>query len=310
MACFKPLNAWQANNPRQDGKKGIYFSAPTNFLAYTFLKLPCGQCVGCKMERSRQWAIRCLNEASLYSENSFITLTYSPEFLPSPPSINIHHFQKFLKRLRISNSNKTIRFYHAAEYGTLSKRPHYHAIIFNHDFEDKILFSNKRGTKLYTSETLKKLWPYGYSSVGSVTFQSAAYVARYLMKKITGDAALDHYQYIDDITGEIHQLTPEKTTMSLKPGIGADWFKKYKDDVYPHDYIIINNQKMRPPKYYDGLYEILEPEELLSIKEKRLEKSLEQAQDSTPARLAVREKIQNIRLKKLPRNLNELELEQ
>lgn len=207
-----------------------------------------------------------------------------------------------MKRLR-KQYGPNIRYYHCGEYGAKTQRPHYHAILFNHDFKDKVLFTTNNSNNLYTSEELKKLWPYGYSSIGDVTFQSAAYVARYILKKITGPNAKEHYQTINKTTGQITYRKPEYTTMSRRPGIGKPWLEKYKTDVYPFDLIVINGVKMKPPKYYDKQYEIDNPTEYKKLRSKRKQKGARIAHNNTTDRLAVREEIQERRLEKLPRNL-------
>ncbi len=186
MACFGPLKGWPSKKLTPSGKRQVVFNISQ---AYTDrpVNIPCGQCIGCRLDKSKQWAIRCVHEASLYDNNSFITLTYNTEHLPEDRSLEVRVFQLFMKRLRKRFGTK-IRFYACGEYGDQNGRPHYHACLFNHDFQDKKLW--KRGKDpsldLYRSADLEKLWPYGYSSIGEVTFQSAAYVARYIMKKITG----------------------------------------------------------------------------------------------------------------------------
>ncbi|AXL14693.1 replication initiator protein [Microviridae sp.] len=298
VPCYAPLKAFRAIEPGPNGKYGITFNARHGYQDRP-LALPCGQCVGCRLERSRQWAIRCTHEASLYEENCFITLTYDDEHLPKNRSVDVRPLQLFLKRLRKHYPHK-IRFYACGEYGELHQRPHYHAILFNHDFPDKVLWKMTNDLPLYNSPTLKKLWPYGHSSVGTVTWNSAAYVARYVMKKVTGEQANDHYQWIDE-NGEIHQRKPEFTTMSRRPGIGKTWLEKYASDVYPNDTVIMNGKKMRPPKYYDQQFEQEEPLPFKKIKAKRKTATRTHAANNTPARLKVREKVQITRLNQLPR---------
>jgi hypothetical protein len=101
------------------------------------LELPCGQCIGCRLERSRQWAMRCLHESSLYDRNAFVTLTYDDEHLPPGGSLNYPDFQRFMKRLR-KNSKSPIRFYMGGEYGESTLRPHFHVCLFGYDFPDKV----------------------------------------------------------------------------------------------------------------------------------------------------------------------------
>lgn len=302
MPCYCPLKGYRSKNLSEKGRRPIVFSLSE---AYTDLpvKIPCGQCIGCRLEKSRQWAIRCLHEASLYPDNCFLTLTYDENNLPPKGEVVLRHFQLFMKRLRKQYGNN-IRYYHCGEYGAKLGRPHYHAIIFNHDFKDKVLLTIKNSHSLYTSKALEQLWPFGYSSIGDVTFQSAAYVARYILKKITGPQAKEHYQTIDKTTGQITYRKPEYTTMSRRPGIGKGWLEKYKTDVYPFDLIVVNGIKMKPPKFYDLQHEIDNPKEYKEIRIKRKQQGARQAPNNTPERLAIREEIRERKLEKLPRNLD------
>lgn len=238
----------------------------------------------------------------MHEENCFITLTYNEEHLPANKSLDVREFQLFMKRLRKKYEPKKIRFYACGEYGDNLGRPHYHACLFGHDFEDKKIWrETKNKDPLYRSHELEKLWPYGYSSVGEVTFQSAAYVARYLMKKMNGQIAEDHYKWIDE-NGEIIKLVPEFTVMSRKPGIGKNWLVKFASDVYPDDFIIMNGKKMRPPRFYDLNYQIEEPAEIERLKKARKKNLRKHAANNTPERLAVRERIHQKKAELLKRN--------
>lgn len=301
MACYHPLKGYRSSELTKNGKRKIVFNRNQGF-ADLPVTVPCGQCIGCRLERSRQWAIRCHHEASLYENNSFITLTYADEHLPQNGSLDLDAQQKFFKRLR-KKYGSGIRFYACGEYGSKFGRPHYHACLFNHDFADKILWKITNDVPLYRSSSLEELWPYGHSSVGNVTFQSAAYVARYILKKITGEHADNHYTHMDE-HGEIHDRKPEYTTMSRRPGIGKKWLEKYSTDVYPDDFIVLGGKKYRPPKYYDAQYELTEPDILKNIKRKRKLSTKAHAQNNTPERLAVRETVQKAKLKLLPRELS------
>jgi hypothetical protein len=192
----------------------------------------------------------------------------------------------------------------AGEYGENFGRPHFHACIFGHDFYDKKLWKRTpSGSLLYRSEHLETLWPFGYSSVGDVNFESAAYVARYIMKKVTGKKAHEHYEQIDDDSGEIVKRVPEFNKMSLKPGIGAEWYKKFKSDVYPHDYVIVRGKKMKPPKAYDKMYKKDNPyeyDELLYNREKNAKLNPD---NHDPKRLDAKRQILESRLSLLKRNL-------
>lgn len=207
-----------------------------------------------------------------------------------------------MKRLRW-HFGAGIRFFHCGEYGEQFARPHYHALIFGVDFEDKSLFKIQNGSRLYVSPTLTKLWGKGHCSIGDVTFQSAGYVARYVTKKITGDAAKDHYWTDPDENGEIFKLAQEYTTQSRRPGIAYDWYYKFKEDIYPHDNIVIDGRHFPVPRYYDKLLEKDDPDLFEQIKLKRQENMKEKAEDNTPERLAVKHFCLTQRKKRLIRPL-------
>lgn len=266
------------------------------------LQLPCGQCVGCRLERSRQWAVRVMHEASLHQDNCFVTLTYDDEHCPPDGGLHHRHFQLFLKRLRKHFSDRNIRYYMCGEYGGNFGRPHFHAILFNCNFADYSLWrKSTSGASLYRSATLERLWPYGYSSIGAVTFESAAYTARYIMKKQTGFGSASKYETLDESTGEIFSRRPEYNRMSLKPGIGADWFKKYSSDVFPHDRVVRDGVESKPPRYYDKLFKAVDPDAFNLIKDKRFLDMSDAYKDNTPQRLVAKEIVASAKLSKLKR---------
>jgi len=243
-----------------------------------------------------------MHEASLYQDNCFITLTYDDKHLPKDGSLHVHHYQNFMKRFRKKYAHKTIRFFHCGEYGDQTKRPHYHACIFNHDFTDRVPHSCTNGITVDESSDLNSLWPFGFTTVGNLTFESAAYTARYIMKKINGAAAQEHYERISFETGEVYQIKPEYTTMSRRPGIGADWYKKFKDNTYPQDAIYMRNQLMKPPKFYDSRLELTDPDLLETVKENRKIQARKHKKDNTPERLAQREIVKKAQTNLLKRN--------
>lgn len=294
MACYSPLTGYRSRYVEPSGKRRIVFSSADGYLDLP-VTVPCGQCIGCRLERSRQWAIRCLHEAQLHKENCFITLTYDNKNLPADGSLHLPDFQKFMKRLRKQYDHRSVRFFHCGEYGDRLGRPHYHAILFGLDFADKQLFMvSPSGETLYRSVILERLWPFGYSTIGNVTFESAAYVARYIMKKVTGEKAEEHYQ----------GRTPEYTTMSRRPGIAAGWLEKYQDDVYPADEVVVRGKRMRPPKFYDTRYEIAEPERFELLKARRRQTAAKHKADNTLERLAVKETVKKAQLTRLKRSLS------
>lgn len=284
MACFHPLTAYKLENGQ------ISFNEKGKILQE--LSLPCGGCIGCRLERSRSWAIRCIHEAALHTENCFITLTYDEEH--HEPSLYYPHFQKFLRSLRKATKKK-IRFYMCGEYGDLNGRPHFHACLFGYRPKDLEIFKQSSpGEYIYTSATLQKHWPYGYSSVGNVTLESAAYIARYIFKKQTGKNASDHYQACDSRTGELTPISPEFNRMSLKPGIGMPWLQKYQSDIYPIGTLIHDGIKMKPPKYYDKYFKKLNPDQHEELIHGRLINF--NYEDNTVPRLSDREQYTKAKL--------------
>lgn len=273
MDCYHPLRAWQR------GAAAPVFSCPPG-TGYRVLSLPCGQCVGCRLAHSREWAVRCVHESKLHAENCMLTLTYSDGCLPADLSLNHSHFQLFMKRFREKVAPARIRFYMCGEYGEKGSRPHYHAIVFGFNPIDRVYFrTSDAGFKAYTSVIMDDLWKLGRVYVGDVSFESAAYVARYVMKKVGSDGAMR--QILDVTTGEIIFREHEYSRMSLKPGIGALWFDKFMTDVFPHDRVVVRGSKLRVPKYYDKLFAVEHPEELSLIKIARMARA-----DREAARLA------------------------
>jgi uncharacterized protein YlaI len=257
------------------------------------------------MDRAKMWAIRCMHEASMHEKNCFITLTFNDDHLPMDGSLNYRDFQLFMKRLRKRFPNRNIRFYMCGEYGERDARPHFHALLFNFDFEDRTVWKKtESGSIIYRSAALEELWSFGYSSIGDVTLQSAGYVARYVMKKMTGDFAKRWYERVNPHTGELTRLTPEFNRMSLKPGIAQAWFDKFYADVYPQDAVVLEGgRKMKPPKFYDLKYEKLDPYRYEEVKMERVLRALSRPRDDSPERLAVKEEVLAAQIKKLERSL-------
>ena len=295
VACFHPLQAWQCT----DGSIVFQDNLRKNDVSHR-LQLPCGQCTGCRIDRSKAWALRCMQELRAHDKSCFLTLTYDQDHLPDNGSLDHSHFQKFFKRLRQHVSPLKPRYFMCGEYGSLRGRPHFHAIVFGIDFDDKTVWRKSgSGLVLYRSPSLEQLWPFGHSSIGDVTWESAAYVARYCMKKTTG--AMASFVYTDSETGEIFK--PEYARMSLKPGIGASFYENYTSDIYPHDRIIYKGAKHPVPRYYDKMHEKRSPDDMEAIKFERQLDALTRTHDNTPERLQVREKVLQASLSSLKRSI-------
>ncbi len=310
MPCYSPLKGWKNDEGGLTFKKSEGKSQ---------MEVACGQCLGCRLDRSRVWAMRISHEASLYQHsngNSFITLTYDNEHVPQDGSLDKTHFQKFMKRLRKSTAQK-IKFYHCGEYGNQCKhgidltrtlcplcnlgRPHYHACLFNKEFSDLTPYETQGDITRTTSPELEQIWGKGVVDVGKLEFQSAAYVARYIMKKITGEPAKDHYQNINPY-GEIIKVEPEYSTMSN--GIGRDWYEKYKDDCFPSDETPVPGQGVIPkvPRYYADLLKESDPQMHDRVKAIRQTYRNENMEEYTPERLMAKYKVKKAQTTNLTRD--------
>lgn len=293
MACYHPVPAWYSKKVNETGKRGIVFNLSDGFVDKP-LQVPCGTCVGCKLERARQWAVRCMHEAKCHENNLFVTLTYDDKNLKLTkeglPTLYPDDWVQFMYRLREA-AGPGIRFFQCGEYGDDTQRPHHHALLFDIDFDDRVRHGSSGGKTVYVSRMLESLWRQGQCTIGDVTFESAGYVARYAMKKVVGPAADGYYR------GRVQ----EYLTMSRRPGIGRAWFDKYHRDWYPRDEMVVNGKPCRPPRYYDTLMESSHPRAMRYVKRRRV-KMAESSPDNTGRRLIVREEVKTAAVSTLARN--------
>ena len=275
------------------------------------MSVACGQCLGCREDRSKMWAGRISHEAQLYDDNCFITLTYDDEHMPrlwtgvdAPGTLVKEHFQKFMKRLRKRFYPRKIRYYQCGEYGDKLERPHFHACLFNFRFYDEELLGHNNGNPLFTSEVLQDLWPYGFSTIGDLTFDSAAYVARYCFKKVNGRNHADHYLRVDDY-GVAYWLEPEYATMSRRPGIGKDWYEEFKSDVFPSDDFPVPGKGVykKAPRYYETILASEDPGMHEEVKKVRKQFRAAHGHEYTPERLKAKYICKKDSLSRLKRSL-------
>lgn len=256
--------------PGKDGKQSVrLLKSRFPFPHEAVTPLPCGRCAGCLLDRSRQWAVRLMKEMKIHDRSSFLTLTYDDAHVPLTPcgkqTLVLEDIQLFLKRVRRFCEPRTLRFFQCGEYGSVTARPHHHCILFGEDFSfDRVRIEDTRsGFPQYESAKLTELWGKGRCTVSEVNFDTAAYVARYNLKKFYGKGS--KFQYAG--------RKPEFITMSRRPGIGAGYFEEFKDDIYSHDELIpeIGRPPVVPPRYFDKLLEKQDPELYQVVKKKRLE---------------------------------------
>lgn len=291
MSCFNPLTGYQA---REGGEVKFFERGDVDAI-----DVRCGTCMGCRLDRAREWAVRCTNEAKLYNHNRFLTLTYRDEKVPEYGSLRYRDVQMFLKRLRKKHSGldedargqRPIRYFVAGEYGELTRRPHYHMLLFNFEFPDEY----RVGERSYHSDELEETWELGHCHVDDVTAESIGYVSRYALKKVYGRVASEaYYSRFDRETGTIEERVPEFVRMSLKPGIGADWFERYESDFCSGDFAVVKGSKVPMPKYYRRKL----PEEIRQRFDEELEvfMSSKDPGERSEARLAVREEVREAKL--------------
>lgn len=258
--------------------------------------VPCGRCIGCRMDYRNDRATRMMHEAEYHENSLFVTLTYEDSKLPDDFSLNKEDYQLFLKRLRKWSKNK-IRYVLSGEYGSQTLRPHYHAIIYGLELPDMEQHAtNNRGEPLYQSAILESIWRKGHTSSGAVTKESCGYVAGYMLKDSNGDYVSKQYETVHPETGEIVQRKRPFVSYSNRPGIGYQWYHDFKDDCFPSDFIVQDGHKVPVPEYYLRLYEKENPVAAEKIKAKRLEKAIGDAQtrwNNSSERLEVREVVKN-----------------
>lgn len=282
MPCYSPIAA------RRSDSGGVILlgcvhdrDRPGNFPGR--FRIRCGRCVGCRLLYSQMWAIRCVHEARMHEANCVVTLTYDDGHLPANGSLHYRDFQLFMKRLR---KRAKVRFFCGGEYGEGTLRPHFHACLFGYDFPDKVVYSNGR-TKLWTSAIADAVWQKGRAMVGVMDFDSAAYVARYVLKKVYGDLAHDHYR-----VGEPEELRPEFATMSRRPGIGRTWIEKFWPETLRDLSVVSRGRRVHMPRAY---VEFVESIADTSRARAELDKRMKQF-DLSPARLSAGAKIASARL--------------
>lgn len=340
MSCLSPLTGWRAIcGKNENGKWPVVFDISKGFRDMPVV-VPCGQCIGCRLDKAKDWAGRCIQESKLWDSNYFLTLTYDDALTPvhdygvgfdpkrhrpSDGSLMPYHLQLFWKRLRkwvfskapseakiaafrrsssaispyrsglgrepvyeLVDGKKTlvngVRYFAAGEYGSQTQRPHYHAIVFNLEIPDLIPAGRgANGDPLWVSNILNDIWGHGRVIVGAVTFESAGYVARYTTKKIYGAKS-------DEVYGS--RIEPFSRS-SNRPGVGANWFIKYADEVSRVGFVLINGHRNPVPRYYLNKMEKMNKDDYLTYKKKRDRIMLrsKDSPDRQEARLAQRKEF-------------------
>lgn len=205
-----------------------------------YISVPCGQCLACRLNYGRDWAVRITAEAKLHEANIFLTLTYDDEHLPENNSLVKKHVSDFMKRLRKHVGQ--VRFFASGEYGDIFGRPHYHLIVFGLPINSPVFIDRVWDNKAKGYYCRCKCWPFGHCYVGNVTVDSARYVARYTVKKVKGKGSKEYYESLG--------LVPEFALMSRRPGIGAAYADKYADELSHFGTVMQNGKPCPLPRFF------------------------------------------------------------
>lgn len=190
------------------------------------LNVPCGRCMACRIRRARMWSIRIVHESKAWPQSCFVTLTYDSAHLPKNLSLDKTDVQLFLKRLRKS-LGRSFRYFIGAEYGEHGLRPHYHAIFFGLGPADR--------------QPITDAWGKGYVHLGTLTHDSANYVASYTLKKLSGPASAAYLK---------RGVIPEFSLMSRRPGIGAHYAETNASFIKQTGFCIVKGNKAALPRFY------------------------------------------------------------
>lgn len=264
MACYQPITLWAQQQYAWE---------------VSHHKVGCGLCLGCRKEQARHWTVRCLHESTQHDESVFVTLTYDEDWLPQYGTLSPEDSRAFIKRLRRYHEatraetwERTLSYYLVGEYGDLSSRPHYHALLFGISFPDKRIARTDPSGNVWESKILSKLWRYGRSEFSTVTPGSAAYVTQYATKKVAAkDGGVEKfyddagnsfyhpriYTRVDDRTGELVPVVPEYSRVSKNPAVGKRWIAKYYQDVYPRDYVLDESLTVQSDREYTDIKKMI-----------------------------------------------------
>jgi hypothetical protein len=230
--CNCPITGYKFGKTK-NGKDNIVFKNPYEVTPPgVVLQLPCGRCMACRMEKTRQWGLRAEHEAKFHEDNCFITLTYAPENIP--PSLEKRPLQLFLKRMRkVIHPNK-IKYIASGELGDNYDNPHYHLCIFGYWPTDVRNLYERDGNQYYISATINNLWPYGFTIVTNLNFNTARYTAKYAIKKELGSK----------------EKTRPAEFFVCSQGIGQAHVDKYSYDMAVKGSTYANNHGCSLPRYY------------------------------------------------------------
>lgn len=292
MACYHPMVMYRILTGPNRGEMTFRRPHPPDqdIDGVNRYEVPCGRCIGCRLAKAREWAIRVAAECCYHDERCFLTLTYDPQHLPPDGSLVKSHLQGFFKRLRYYLTPKRIRYFACGEYGSDLGRPHYHVALFGHTFSDLTRVGKTAlGDTLWHSQALDSIWTYGKCIIGELNAKSAAYIARYTAKKLYGDDAAAY-----------GAKTPPYIVMSRRPGIGAQFVQEHYKSLYNRDFYVLDGVKLPIPRFFDNYAGLIDPQCVIMSKSRRQQAAI--ARDKpTLDRLETMELVKTLKTKSLLR---------
>lgn len=314
MKCKNPNYIYVFEN--EEGEKTVRFLNGSRFAHYSaekimdlgWIEVPCGNCIPCRLEYSRNWANRCYLESLCHEHTWFITLTYrDEELVPGSnglPTLEKDALRRFMDNVRKKYGfNKNIRYFGCGEYGDAKGEragfnPHYHIILFGADISDLVVDhpdmskpmangkypifrrTNRKGESIFWSQTIYDCWKKGKIEIEEATWNCAAYVSRYVLKKQKG---------MNKIIYTKLGIYPEFIRMSNRPGIGAEYLLANKEKLLDFDYMSVKNTKgvqtCHPPRYFEKLMnkdeDSIEAAQMAAIKIKRVRNAKNRCQESS-----------------------------
>lgn len=274
MACLFPLKGWKSSTGgftrvRADSPHGLPMT------------IPCGRCRECRMAIARDWGIRAMHDVKAHtrtgSGSAFVTLTLDDTKVHDCVGLDPRMLKLFHMRAN-ARLGGGLRYLSVGEYGDKNQRPHYHCIFTNKGFADRKWCANgSTGEKLYESKILNELWPHGYAHIGDVSYKSAMYVARYVLKKVSPELYGERYERI--VAGKQIFVPPEFAVMSRRPGLGRPFYDLYKEELLANDSCIVDGHKSPLPRYYSNVFKAEDPDAYERLRKQRKRESVEYRAD-------------------------------
>ena len=274
MKCLFPLSGLRSKkiNDATGNRPVVLSLAPKDGFVDQKLSLPCNKCLHCRINRTREFAIRSHHESLVgpsgpisQDNNHFVLLTYNDKNLPKHGALQASDVKKFLDRIRADCAWRGLpspRTFGCGEYGSKTQRPHYHINIFNLKLSDITYLKNLKQNKLYTSTYLTEKWKLGAVTLSPFSHLTAQYTAKYIVKALWAD---DPPEGDTRVEAPFPLPSQGRVATSTQPGLGAFFLDRYAQEIVNLGAIEIDGALAPIPTYYkkrlqkkhNDLYKIL-----------------------------------------------------